>query len=108
MPIACDVRGPATTIDIPPHDSNLLDATRLFTKRAYLDLKPPGARQGSVPARCWRQRSRTIPARDARRGVGDTGGRGVRVQSAATAVGRADRRPLLPGGSIAVRPADAA
>jgi hypothetical protein len=27
------VRGPATTSDIPPHDSKLLDATRLFTKR---------------------------------------------------------------------------
>ena len=25
----------------------------------------PGARQGSAPARCWRQRGRTIPARDA-------------------------------------------
>ena len=35
-------------------------------------------------------------------------GRGVRVQSAATAAGRADRRPLLPGGCAAVRPADAA
>ena len=34
--------------------------------------------------------------------------RGVRVQSAATAAGRADRRPLLPGGCAAVRPADAA
>src|SRR5215211_7339297 len=32
----------------------------------------PGARQGSAPARCWRQRGRTIPARDAGRGVGDT------------------------------------
>ena len=43
-----------------------------------------------------------------RRGVGDAVGRGVRVQSAATAAGRADRRPLLPGGCVAVGPADAA
>jgi transposase len=35
-------------------------------------------------------------------------GHGVRVQSAATAAGRADRRPLLLGGCAAVRPADAA
>jgi hypothetical protein len=34
--------------------------------------------------------------------------RGVRVQSATTAAGRADRRSLLPGGCAAVRPADAA
>ncbi len=34
--------------------------------------------------------------------------RGVRVQSAATAAGRAARRPLLPGGRAAVPPADAA
>ena len=27
---------------------------------------------GPAPARCWRQRGRTIPARDAGRGVGDT------------------------------------
>src|SRR5215217_310837 len=33
---------------------------------------------------------------------------GVRVQSAASAAGRADRRPLLPGGCAAVRPAEAA
>ena len=32
------VRGPATTIDIPPHDSNLLDATRLFTKRGVVGV----------------------------------------------------------------------
>ncbi|MFD2357330.1 hypothetical protein ACFSTC_60720 [Nonomuraea ferruginea] len=44
----------------------------------------------------------------ARPRIGDAVTRGVRVQSPATAAGRADRRPLLPGGRAAVPPADAA
>src|SRR5215813_9551681 len=69
------------------------DGRALVRNRRRLDAdgSVAGPSRSAMPARrrpcCWR---------------------GVRVQSAASAAGRADRRPLLSGGCAAVRPADAA
>ena len=60
---------------------------------------PSGIGAGSMLAAARPEHSGAMPAGRQRYCT-----HGVRVQSAATAAGRADRRPLLPGGCGAVRP----
>jgi hypothetical protein len=94
-------------------------ATRCATPACWSG-PPAGTATSSTSARRWCSRPSTSPcsstpsrARSRKRRSGEARrrrcfDRGVRVQSAATAAGRADRRSLLPGGHAAVFPPDAA